>query len=132
MILIDTSVWIDATRMPSGQNARVLRELIESDDAALALPVRMELLAGIAQRDRAVFRRALTALPVVAPTEETWALIESWVAPAADAGHRFAISDLLIAGLAHELHGLVWSLDRDFEYLAALGYVELYHFNTAA
>lgn len=71
-------------------------------------------------------RRALSALPVVVPTEETWQLIESWIAPSADKGHRFAVSDLLIAGLASELGGLVWSFDQDFAELEALGLVQRY------
>jgi predicted nucleic acid-binding protein len=48
------------------------------------------------------------------------------VEPAADAGLRFAVSDLLIAALAHDLGGLVWSLDADFANMASLGFVRLY------
>ena len=49
------------------------------------------------------------------PTDETWQRIEDWIEPAADAGHRFAVTDLLIAGLAHDVDALVWSLDADFD-----------------
>ena len=126
MIVVDTSVWVDATREPSGNRARTLAELIDADEAALALPVRLELLAGVSRRDRTTFRRALTSLPVLVPTEDTWRLVESWVAPAADKGDRFAVTDLLIAGLAHEIGGLVWSLDDDFARLARLGLVKAY------
>jgi len=45
----------------------------------------------------------VSALPVVAPSEETRQRIERW------------ITDLLIAGLAHDIDALVWSLDTDFE-----------------
>lgn len=126
MIIIDTSVWIAAMRQPDGAAAVTLRSLIDADEACLALPVRLELVAGVAAKDRAAFRRGLTALPVVVPTEETWKLVESWVVPAAEAGHRFAVTDLLIAGIAHELGGLVWSLDTDFARLEKLGFVQRY------
>ncbi len=126
MILVDTSAWIAAMRHSERFEQVVLRQLIDADEAYLAMPVRMELLAGISARDRARFTRALTALPVVVPTEETWTLAESWIAPAADAGHRFAITDLLIGAMAHELGGLVWSLDGDFARLESLGYVQRY------
>ncbi len=126
MIIVDTSVWVAAMRQPASSLAAALREVIDADEACLALPVRLELLAGVAAKDRAAFRRGLTALPVVAPSEDTWRIVESWITPAAEAGHRFAITDLLIAGLAHELTGLVWSLDSDFARLASLGYVQLY------
>jgi predicted nucleic acid-binding protein len=126
VIVVDTSVWVASTRAPAGEVAATLRSLIDADEVALALPVRLELMAGVAQKDRAAFRRALSALPVVVPTEDTWRTIEDWIEPAASAGHRFAVADLLIAGLAQEIGALVWSLDADFERMASLDLVRLY------
>jgi predicted nucleic acid-binding protein len=126
VIVVDTSVWVAAMRQPLGPPASTLRALLDTDAVALALPVRLELMCGVAGRDRARFRRALSALPVMIPTEDTWQIVERWIAPAADKGHRFAVSDLLIAGLASEIGGLVWSFDADFERMAALGLVRLY------
>ena len=126
MIVVDTSVWVTATRAPAGEVAATLRTLLDADEVALALPVRMELMAGVARKDRAALRRALTALPVVVPSEDTWQTSERWIEPAANAGARFAIADLLIAGLAHDIGALVWSLDADFERMAARNLVRLY------
>lgn len=126
MILVDTSVWVAAFREPSGRIATTLGSLIDSDDACLALPVRLELAAGLRPQPRAAVRRALTALPVVVPSDDTWAVVERWIDTAADAGHHFAVVDLLIAALAYEVTGLVWSLDRDFERMASLGFVQSY------
>ena len=126
MIVVDTSVWVAATREATAVVAKTLAKVIDADEAVLALPVRVELMAGVARKDRATFARALSALPVVVPSEETWHLIERWVEPAADKGHRFAVTDLLIAALAHEVDALIWSLDADFERMASLGMVRLY------
>jgi predicted nucleic acid-binding protein len=126
VIVVDTSVWIAATRDQSTTIAATLRGLVDADEVALALPVRLELMAGVARRDRSAFRRALTALPVIVPSEETWQTIERWIEPAADTGHRFAVTDLVIAGLAHDIGALVWSLDDDFQRMESLGYVRLY------
>lgn len=126
MIVVDTSVWVEAFRNPAAPAAVVLRSLIDADQAWVALPVRLELSAGLRRDLRPVVRRALSALPVVVPTEQTWQTVERWVDIAADAGQRFAIIDLLIAALADELAGLVWSLDRDFERMAELGFARLY------
>jgi predicted nucleic acid-binding protein len=126
VIVVDTSVWVAAMRGPATGTATALRSLIDADEAALALPVRHELMAGVARKDRSAFKRALTALPIVHPTEETWQVIEGWIEPAADAGHRFAVTDLLIAGLAHDVNALVWSLDGDFDRMESLGMVRLY------
>lgn len=126
MIVVDTSVFVSTMRQPLGPPASMLRGLLDADAVVLALPVRMELMAGVASRDRARLRRALAGLPLAVPTEETWQTVEAWIEPAAAAGHRFAVSDLLIGGLAAELGALVWSLDSDFERMEALGLVRLY------
>src|SRR5262245_26374664 len=114
MIVVDTSVWVAARRRRSGEVAETLEILLDGDEVALALPVRLELWAGTARADRRAFRRAFSALPLLVPTEETWKPLEEWVTRAADAGERFAITDLLIARLADEIGALVWSLDSDF------------------
>jgi predicted nucleic acid-binding protein len=126
LIVVDTSVWVAASRTPSGPASTTLQELIEADVAVLALPVRIELMAGVSNRQRAALRRTLGALPVAVPTEETWALLESWIEPAARKGHRFGMADWLIAALADELGALVWSLDQDFEEMEQLKFVRLY------
>lgn len=126
MIVVDTSVWVEAVRRPKGTAQFLLKQLIDADEVGLALPVRIELMAGIARKDRRAFGRALSGLPILMPTEETWRLVESWVAPAADKGQRFGVTDLLIAGLAHEAGALVWSLDADFDRLEEIGLVRTY------
>ena len=126
MIVADTSVWVAATRAPESDDARMLGKLIDTDELALPLPVRLELTAGVSPRDRKRFAKALSALPVIHPTEETWTRLERWIAPAADAGHRFGVTDLLIASLAADVDALVWSLDADFQRLADLRFVRLY------
>ena len=126
MILVDTSVWIAAHRGRDQRAAATLDALIDADEALLALPVRIELMAGVAARDRRALRLGLGALPLAMPTEDTWSLLESWLAPAAAAGHRFAVTDLLIAALAAQRGALVWSLDADFARMEALEFVRLF------
>ena len=126
MIVVDTSVWIDAHRRPAGTVAKTLNALLDADEVALALPVRLELMAGVARRDRASFFRALSALPLVRPTGDTWDVIERWIPAAADKGHRFGLSDWVIAALTSEIRGLVWSLDDDFAIMERLKLVSRY------
>ena len=126
MIVVDSSVWIEAQRRPSGKAATTLNRLLDDDVVALALPVQLELLAGIARRDRAALARGLSALPLLRPSAETWALVERWVPAAADRGHRFGLADWLIAALASEIDALIWSLDEDFSALEQLKVVHLY------
>jgi predicted nucleic acid-binding protein len=124
VIVVDTSVWIAARHDP--RVAGALRELIDADEAALALPVRLELWAGVARQDRKRHAAAHGSLPQLIPTEDTWAPLTDWIARAGDAGETFTITDLLIASLATEIGGLVWSLDSDFERMEKLNFVSLY------
>ena len=124
MIVVDTSVWIASRRKP--RVAEGLRSLLEADEAALALPVRLELLGGIAGHQRREFVRMCAALPQLHPTEDTWRTLPDWIERAADAGETFSIPDLLIASLTSEIGGLVWSLDKDFERMERLGFVQRY------
>ena len=126
MIVVDTSVWIDAHRRPSGRAGLALNGLLDADEVALAVPVRLELLAGISRRDRAAFVRSLSALPVLRPSPETWQLIDQWIPAAADKGRHLGLSDWLIAALAAESGARVWSLDEDFAALEGLRLIQRY------
>ena len=126
MIFVDTSVWVATQRNPSSLEAERLRSLLDADVVEVALPVRLELLAGVARKSRRSFQRLFSALPVSYPTDGTWERLGAWVIKAADAGHRFTMTDLIIAALADERAALVWSLDRDFEQMEKLGFVRLY------
>jgi predicted nucleic acid-binding protein len=126
LIVVDTSVWIDALREPAGKQANTLKGLLDADEVALPVPVRVELLSGIAKKERLRVQRALTGLPVLAINDETWTILEDFATRAANAGERFTITDLLIASAAREIGGLVWSLDNDFARMERTGLVQLY------
>jgi predicted nucleic acid-binding protein len=126
MIVVDTSVWVAAFRDSGGVAARVLRQLLDADEVALAVPARTELLSGASRRDRPALRRALSALPLLYPTDDTWVTIDGWATRAADAGQSFSLGDLLIGAVAAEMGALVWSLDADFERMEKLTLVERY------
>jgi len=126
VIVVDSSIWIDAHRRPAGRSTTTLKQLLDNDLVALALPVQLELLAGVSRRDRAALTRGLSALPLLRPSAETWELIERWVPAAADKGLRFGLADWLISALAHEIDALIWSLDEDFTHLEKLRLVRLY------
>jgi predicted nucleic acid-binding protein len=127
VIAVDTSVWVSALRGGTDSTALTLQALLEADEVVLPLPVRLELMAGVARAHRPALKRALTGLPVVFPTDQTWRVVEQWLEPAADAGFRFGQTDLLIAALASDVDALVWSLDKDFQHLASLQLVRLYY-----
>jgi predicted nucleic acid-binding protein len=126
VIFADTSVWIAAFRSSIAAEAVQLRELLERDEVALAIPVKVEILIGATIQDRDRLRRVLSALPVYQPKPSTWELIDSWIDRAAAAGERFGFADMLIGALAVEAGATVWSLDGDFKRMAAVGLIELH------
>ena len=126
MICADTSVWITALRDRDSIEGRLMDPLLDEDRIALPVPVRLELLSGVSRAQEPRFRRALSGLPVLLPTDATWDLLERWVPIGTAQGHRFGVADLLIAAIAAE-HGMpLWSLDSDFARMERLGFVERY------
>lgn len=125
MIFVDTSVWVDFLR-GRAPVALQLRDLLDDDVVALAVPVRVEILAGAPASEQRRLHRVLGALPTFLPTEATWARMEGWIARATPAGQRFGLGDLLVAAIAVDRDCPVWSLDHDFERMAALGFVGLH------
>ena len=126
MILVDTSVWVTAFRSGQSFEAQHLRDRLDDNVVTIAIPVRIEILSGVSGRDRVRVHRALSALPVYAPTDATWSRIEEWIDRAGQSGERFGFADLLIAAIAAENNLEIWSLDADFERMKALGFVSLY------
>ena len=126
MICVDTSVWVAALRDRDSAAGRRLDELLDRDEVALPIPVRVEILSGVSRAQEPQLRRALSGLPVLSPTDATWDRIDGWVGQATGSGHRFGVGDLLIAAIAAD-HGMpLWSLDNDFQRMQRLGFVEGY------
>ena len=126
MTFVDTSVWVAYLRDADPQVRAHLDHLLEQDAVALALPVRLELLAGAGRAQVGKLQSLLDALPVFTPSKDTWVLVEQWVVQSARAGHHFGVLDLLIGALATERGGTVWSLDGDFDRLGKLKLVRSY------
>ncbi|MFQ5740421.1 MAG: PIN domain-containing protein [Acidobacteriota bacterium] len=126
LVFVDTSVWIDALRgRPRTTGAR-LRVLLDEDRVGLAVPVRLEILSGASQHDFHRLSQDLSALPAFYPSRSTWRRMEGWLEVAGRYGERFAVADLLIAAIASEQNGKLWSRDHDFVRLSNLGFVELF------
>jgi predicted nucleic acid-binding protein len=126
VIFVDTSVWVAAMRQASALEAEQLRALLDQDQVALAAPVRVELLAGASKRDRPLLLRALSALPIYYPDQDTWQRIDHWLERATEAGERFGFGDLLIGAIAAQQQAPIWSHDRDFERMARLALLKRY------
>lgn len=126
MILVDSSVWIAYFRASDRHLTAHLQALLEADQVALAIPVKIEILCGSPPGEWIRLRRSLEALPLLIPSNSTWERMEGWVEKAVGKGERFGMADLLIAALAAEHGTELWSLDTDFVRMQKLGLVRLH------
>jgi len=126
MIAVDTSVWVAALRNRESAEAQVLQPLLDEDEVLLPIPVKVELLSGTSTRHRQALKKALEALPLAYPTDETWRTLVEWTDRTSEAGATFGVSDLLIGAIAAEHGALLWSLDTAFEHMSRLRLVSTY------
>ncbi len=116
MVLVDTSVWIEAFRKPPRID---LPTLIDLDDIVTCLPVYQEVLQGF--RDEALFRiarEAMSSMPMIESPlrQEVFEEAAGIYRAARRAGLTIRSGvDCLIAACAlrHDIE--VLHLDRDFE-----------------
>lgn len=125
MIVVDTSVWVEAFRGDSTIMAELVR-LLDADLAALTSPIRLELLGGSQSTQYPRLRRVLGAVPSFVPSPSEWKKVETWIEKASRGGQRFGVMDLLIGATADEHRASVWSLDSDFERMARLRFIKLH------
>ena len=125
MIVVDTSVWVSALRVPKSPNAEILRSLLDADQVLLPISVRSELLMGVTGATRKQLAERLVALTLLT-TDDTWRTLDSWTERASRRGQLFSLGDLIVGILASEVGALVWSLDADFGRMEKLDLVRLY------
>ncbi|MFO0983053.1 MAG: PIN domain-containing protein [Planctomycetota bacterium] len=122
MILVDTSVWIEAFRLPPALD---VERLIDFDEIVTCLPVIQEVLQGFSdERAFRVAREAMLALPLIENPMSDGLFLEAVdlhrSARRAGITVRSSIDCLIAAcALRHDLE--VLHRDRDYTNLARLG-----------
>ena len=118
MVLVDSSVWIEALRRQGDLAVKVaLEALLEADGAIISGPILLEVLGGSRQRDRKRLLGYFGSIPYRAVPDTAWlrAMRLSW--QLRDRGVTVPWNDLLIGSL-----GLIWDLrvfavDQHFDFL---------------
>lgn len=123
MIVVDTSVWVQALRSRESAEASHLDRILDSDSVLLPIPVKIELLSGASKHGLPRLAKLLSALPVLEPSPATWRLMLKWTEAARNKSQRFGFGDLLIGAIAAEADAEVWSLDEDFVRMQRLGFL---------
>ena len=127
MVLVDSSVWIEAARRSGDLSCKVgLESLLEEFEVALTGPVRLEFLGGARRHDRTRLLEYLSGLTYEPLEEVDWemAVRHSWVLR--DAGLSIPWNDVLIATLALRLGLRVYARDAHFDQMEQLLGIRLY------
>lgn len=121
MVIIDTSVWVRALRLPASAEKAEVDSLIASDDAAIVGTIIMELLRGARTSDDLHrLERQLDALPFLDTTKVTWMRAGELLARLDGGGRAIPLPDAVIA--AHALQGehSLYTLDDHFRRVPGL------------
>ena len=119
MVLVDTSVWIEASRRKGALAYKVgLENLLEEYEACLCSPVKLEFLGGAHHEDRKKLGFWLDCIPYRRATEAHWqkATRNAWTLR--DEGLTLPWNDILIGSMAVDFDMRVYAKDKHFETMA--------------
>jgi predicted nucleic acid-binding protein len=127
MVLVDSSIWIEAGRKAGDIAVKVgLEGLLEEYEAALCSVVRLEVLGGARPEDRRRWEAAFGVLPFQSVDERTWIMAVRHGWRLRDAGVAVPWNDLLLASLSIELGWRIYARDRHFNQMQGIIGVRLY------
>lgn len=127
MVLVDSSIWIEAARRDGDLSAKVgLESLLAEYEAVLCAPVRLEVLGGARKNERERLEHGFSCLPYLQVLDKDWrtAVENAWTLR--DAGLSVPWNDVLIATLAVRSAMRVYAKDKHFVAMAPILGLQLY------
>ncbi len=127
MILIDSSIWIDAFRRDGNVITKLaIQEILDHDKALLCGPIALEVVGAARQNERKRLRTLFSDLQYYRSTDALWrdAIGLSW--RIRDRGLNLPWNDILIANIAMETRAWIYTKDKHFEELSKFLPIFLY------
>ena len=119
MVLVDTSVWIEASRRTGDLAYKVgLENLLEEYEACWCSPVKLEFMGGARKEDRRRLEFYFECIPYCSVEEHHWEAAQRNAWTLRDKGHSLPSNDILIATLAIDLDYRVCAKDQHFQIMA--------------
>lgn len=119
MVLIDSSVWIEAARREGDLKTKLgLKSLLCELEAILCAPVRLEVLGGARKSEREPMELDFSCVPFLHVLERDWLAAVDHAWKLRDSGLTIPWSDILIATLAVRAKMRVYAKDAHFESMA--------------
>jgi predicted nucleic acid-binding protein len=127
MVLVDSSIWIEAARRQGDLATKVaLRALLDEYEAAWCSPVKLEVLGGARREERRALEMFFGVIPYVECRDAEWDAAKALAWRARDAAHTLPWNDFLISATAASRGWRLYGRDAHFATLAGLGGAALY------
>jgi predicted nucleic acid-binding protein len=127
VVLIDTSIWIEAFRSRESSVVSELQDLLEKQRAVTVGQVIAEVLYGCRNsRERAKVQEAFGAVPALEIRYSDWIHAGDMGASLRTRGTTLPLSDLVIASVALREDAALFTLDKHFQ---AIPHLSLYSTN---
>ena len=127
-VLVDSSVLVQAQRLPHSETARQLLDLLASSSIAVTGPVLIEYLRGArSQEDIEFLMDRVMSLPYLETDQQVWLIAARLSNRLMRGGYTISVPDATIAAAAIR-HGVpLYTLGQGFSRIPEL---ELYHPST--
>ena len=122
MVLVDSSVWIEALRRDGNINVKLaLENLLEEYEAAWCGPVKLEVLGGARAQDRAKLEAHFSCIPYFHMKDAAWDSAKNLAWRLRDRGCNTPWNDILIAALSREAVCRIYTVDKHFQLMRDAG-----------
>ena len=127
MVLVDSSVWIEAARREGDLAYKVgLEGLLGAAEALFCGPIRLEVLGGARAQDRKRLSAYLDCIPYKTIDDTVWESAKTCAWQLRDRGQTIPWNDIVIASLALRWECRVYAKDQHFEIMRDVLAVRLY------
>jgi hypothetical protein len=127
MVLVDSSVWIEAARREGSLEYKVgLEGLLEAAEAMFCGPVKLEVLGGARSQDRKRMSSYFDCIPYRAVDDGAWQFATDCAWRLRDKGHSLPWNDVLIGSLSARWACRVYAKDQHFEVMREVIGIRLY------
>ena len=122
MVLVDSSVWIEALRRDGNVQVKLaLEALLEEYEATWCGPVKLEVLGGARPQERKALEEQFSCIPYFPMTDAAWDSAKELAWRLSDKGCHAPWTDVLIATLSRKAECRVYAVDKHFDLMQRSG-----------
>ena len=127
MVLVDSSIWIEAARRLGKLEVKVgLESLVEVGEATFCGTIKLEVLGGAFPAERERLEAFFDCLPYRSFDDAAWDFAKECAWKLRDAGFTIPWNDILIASLALTWKCRVYAMDNHYEKMRDVLGIRLY------